>query len=241
MKLSTTLSITAFAVSAKSQSLLDYVRRDVATISNVIKTVGDSLMKLDGTVQAFNGQDFTALGGDAATLITTLKTATEQIKATTPITLQEALTLQSSLGPIQDVGTKLVTHIVDKKPQFQQAGLCEVLFTQSQDLGAQGKNLIDATVSKVPQQVQEVAGQVTAGFTDTLNQVAGAFAPGNCTNGAAAGGTAAAAGSVAASNSTTNAGSRPQGSTTPNASAAVHVAASFLLTGGAFAVALAML
>lgn len=203
-------------------------KRDVATIQAVIQSTTTSLQGLDDAVNAFNGQDFTPLATSAANVKNALVQGTSQIQATTAITAQEAITLQSTLGPVQQLGTKLSTDLVAKKDQIQAASLCTIVQQQSADIGNAANGLITATVSKVPQELQSVAGQVTSQFTGQLNDLALQFAPGNCTN--AAGGSAATAGismgnSSAQPGTTTSGLGRSSGSTVVSSVFGIVVAA----------------
>lgn len=217
----TTLALAASVLAAPEWDPLP--KRDVATISNVIQQASGALQTLDTSVKAFNGQDFTALASDATNLKNVLTSGTAQIQATSPITAQDAITLQSSLQPVQQLGTSLVSDLGAKKPQIQQASLCSVVQQQTKDIGTAANNLIQATVQKVPQNLQQVAGQLTAQFTGQLSDVSGQFAPGNCTD--AAGGAAAG---IAFSNSSTSSGTTGSSVNSPKPSAAsTHVAGVF--------------
>lgn len=207
-------------------------KRDVATIQNVIMQANTALTKLDTTVKAFNGQDFTALATDAANLKTVLQSSTTQIQGTSAISTQDAITLQSSLGPIQTVGQSLVTDLKAKKPQIQQASLCSVVQQQTNDIGTAANGLLQATVSKVPMELQTVATQLTSQFSAQLSDASLEFSPGNCTN--AAGGSAATAG-ITLANGTSNAGTSGSSTSTTKSAATTFQASAF----GAVVVALA--
>lgn len=185
-------------------------KRDVATIQNVIMQASTALTKLDTTVKAFNGQDFTALATDAQGLKTVLQTGTTQVQGTTAISAQDAISLQSSLTPVQTAGQNLITDLKSKKQQIQQASLCSIIQQQTTDIGSAASGLINAVVMKVPTELQTVAAQLTGQFTGQLNDASLEFAPGNCTN--AAGGAASAAG-ITLSNGTSNAGTSGSSST----------------------------
>lgn len=191
-------------------------KRDVATIQNVIMQANTALTKLDTTVKAFNGQDFSALAADAANLKTVLQSSTTQIQGTSAISAQDAITLQSSLSPVQTAGQSLVADLKAKKPQIQQASLCSVVQQQTTDIGTAANGLLQATVMKVPTELQTVATQLTSQFSAQLSDASLEFAPGNCTN--AAGGSAATAG-ITLANGTSNAGTSGSstGSTTKSA------------------------
>lgn len=206
-------------------------KRDVATIQSVITSVSSALTQLDNTVKAFNGQDFAQLATDAANVKTALDTGTQQITATTPITAQDAITLQSSLAPVQSTAASLVSDLQAKKPQIQQAGLCQIVQQQTQGISTSASNLISATVTKVPENLQAVAGQLTGQFTAQLSDTSLAFAPGNCTN--AAGGTGAG---ISFSNSSASTSSST-GTTTAKSGASIQTASAFgLILAGAVSV-----
>jgi len=225
-----TLALAASVLAAQDEILPN--KRDVQTISTVINSVTTSLQQLDTTVKAFNGQDFTQLATDAANLKTALTTGTQQIQATTAITAQDAITLQSSLTPVQTAGQSLITDLNNKKPQIQQAGLCQVIQSQTQDIGTAAQSLIQVTVTKVPENLQAVATQLTSQFTSQLNDASLSFAPGNCTN---AGGGAAAGisfGNSSASTATTTQGTNTLGT---KSSASIQTASVIgLVLAGAF-------
>lgn len=195
-------------------------KRDVATIQNVIMMASTALETLDTTVKAFNGQDFNKLAGDAQNLKTVLMSSTQQVMGTSPITAQEAITLQSSLTPVQTAGMNLVSDLKSKKSQFEQASLCTMVQQQATDIGSAASALLAATVMKVPAELQSVATQLTSSFTSQLTDAGLEFSPGNCTD--AAGGSASLAG-ITMSNSTSSSSS----SSTPKSGAATYGASAF--------------
>lgn len=224
MKATATFTTLALAASVLADDWT-LPKRDVATIQTVITNAQNALTQLDTTVKAFNGQDFSQLATDAGNLKTVLTQGTQQIQATTPISANDAISLQSSLGPVQTAAQGLSTDLAAKKDQVQQASLCDVIFSQTKDIGTAAKGLIDATVQKTPAEIQQVAGQLTAQFTSQLDAVSQNFATGNCTN--ASGGSAASAGiTMGNGTSTTNSGSS-SGSTLGKSAATVNTAGAF--------------
>lgn len=224
MKATATFTTLALAASVLADDWT-LPKRDVATIQTVITNAQNALTQLDTTVKAFNGQDFSKLATDAGNLKTVLTQGTQQIQATTPISANDAISLQGSLGPVQTAAQGLSTDLAAKKDQVQQASLCDVVFSQTKDIGTAAKGLIDATVQKTPAEIQQVAGQLTAQFTSQLDAVSQNFATGNCTN--ASGGSAANAGiTMGNGTSTTNSGSS-SGSTLGKSAATVNTAGAF--------------
>ncbi|KAH8880547.1 cell wall protein [Thozetella sp. PMI_491] len=206
------------------------VERDIATISSVVADVGTKLAALDTAVKAFKASDTAALTNlnDAAMkLSTTITSGTTAIAASSNITLNDAITLQSQVSGLQGSGTSLVSDLEGKKGDIQTAGLCDVVLQQVTGINDNAGKLINAIVSKLPEAAQSIAASQTAPFTDSLKQTENAFAAGNCTNGA----TSVSGG--AASNSTAT--TRPGSSVTAGASAIQAVG-----PVGALAVAMAV-
>ncbi|POS78683.1 cell wall protein [Diaporthe helianthi] len=216
MKANATFTTLALAASVLADDWT-LPKRDIATIQTVITDAQKALTQLDTSVKAFNGMDFQQLASDAGNLKNVLNQGTQQIQATTPITANEAVSLQGTLGPVQTAAQGLASDLASKKTQVEQASLCEVIFSQTKDIGMAAKGLIDATVQKVPAEIQQVAGQLTAQFTQQLDDVSNNFAAGNCTN--ASGGSAANAG-ITMGNGTSNTNSGSSGGNTIGKSAA---------------------
>lgn len=183
------LALVACAMASPAQEWDPLPKRDVATIQMVIQQATTALGALDTSVKAFSGADSQALVAQAGNLKTVLTQGAAQIMATTPITANDAIMLQSSLTPVQTSAQSLVQDLTAKKPQIQQASLCGVVQQQTTDIGTAAKGLIQAAVTRVPAELQQVAGQLSGQFTAQLSDVSLQFAPGNCTN--AAGGSAA--------------------------------------------------
>lgn len=221
MKFSTQLSAAALAlsVSVTAQEHMQpptlvvrsdtpsLVGRDLAAVTGVINGVNDKIKALDTAVKGFSS-DPTALTTAATDLSNTITTGTTTIKASTPLTLNDAVMLQQIVGGLQGDGQTLVTDLAAKKPDFEKAGLCEVILQQSQTLSTNSQALIDAVVAQVPTAAQTIASQLAGGFTATLNQNSATFAQGNCTNAA---GTSAQVGSTSSSASGTASTGTPRG------------------------------
>lgn len=207
---STSFSLLALALGVSAGSVIDdtpsRVERDLPTITTVMNNVGDKLNALDQAVVAFSGGDSTAFQDAATSLETTIQDGLTQVQGTSNLSLSDALGLQSQVGTLQDAGTKLVSDLASKKTQIQDAGLCDTVRSQSTSLNDLSQQLINAITSKVPQEAQSIASQLTAGFTAALQQNQANFAQGNCTN--AAGGSSSPS-SSSASASTAPASTRP--------------------------------
>jgi hypothetical protein len=205
MKYSLTLVALAAGVHATNLPRV-VLERDLATIQGVIGDVSTKLTALNSAAQSFSG-DASALTSASSDLSSTIKSGTSTVQATDQLTLTDAVSLQSTVGTLQTNAQTLVDNLASKKSAIEQAGLCDIILTQSQGLSTDSQALIDAVVSKVPQEAQSIAQGLVAGFTSTLQQNQANFAQGNCTNASGGGG-----GGGSSTPSSTGGGSSPSSS-----------------------------
>ncbi|KAI3390790.1 hypothetical protein diail_8659 [Diaporthe ilicicola] len=211
MKYSLTVAALAAGVYATNMPrvILD---RDLATIQGVIGDVSTKLQALNTAAQGFSG-DAGALTSASSDLSNTIKTGTTTVQGTSNLSLTDAVSLQSTVQGLQGNAQTLVTNLAGKKQAIEQAGLCSTVLQQSQGLSTDSQSLIDAVVSKVPQEAQSIAQNLVAGFTSTLQQNQANFAQGNCTN---SGGGSGGGGSTPSS---TGSGSSPSSASASKTSA----------------------
>lgn len=182
------LTLAAMAAGACATNLPRVVlERDLATIQGVIGDVSTKLTALNDAAQSFSG-DASALTSASTDLSNTIKSGTTTVQGTDQLTLTDAVSLQSTVQGLQSNAQTLVTNLAGKKSAIEQAGLCDTVLQQSQGLSTDSQSLIDAVVSKVPQEAQSIAQNLVAGFTATLQQNQANFAQGNCTNASGGGG-----------------------------------------------------
>ncbi|KAK7707849.1 hypothetical protein SLS64_005066 [Diaporthe eres] len=182
------LALAAMAAGACATNLPRVVlERDLATIQGVIGDVSTKLTALNDAAQSFSG-DAGALTSASTDLSNTIKSGTSTVQGTDQLTLTDAVSLQSTVQGLQSNAQTLVTNLAGKKSAIEQAGLCDTVLQQSQGLSTDSQSLIDAVVSKVPQEAQSIAQNLVAGFTSTLQQNQANFAQGNCTNASGGGG-----------------------------------------------------
>lgn len=186
MKYSFTVAALAAGVYATNLPRV-VLERDLATIQGVIGDVSTKLTALNDAAQSFSG-DASALTSASSDLSSTIKSGTSTVQGTDALTLTDAVSLQSTVQGLQSNAQTLVTNLASKKSAIEQAGLCDTVLQQSQGLSTDSQALIDAVVSKVPQEAQSIAQNLVAGFTSTLQQNQANFAQGNCTNASGGGG-----------------------------------------------------
>lgn len=180
MKFSSNIALAALAVgSAVADNTL--AERDLQTVTTVISNVEQSMRQLDQAVQSFNG-DPNNLQRAAGQLVQTLQQGSTAVQGTTELTVQEAVTLQQSVGGLQTEGQSLVRNLESQKPRLQQANQCDTVRQSVGQVSQGATQLITAVVNKVPQGVRQIAQQMTQGLTQALSQTEQSFAPGSCVN-----------------------------------------------------------
>lgn len=210
----TTLPLLALGVSARSL----ITERDLATVQQVISSVGSGISALNDAVTAFDGSDATALTDASTSLTQTITDGTATVSATDALTLQDALSLTNTVQDLTAQSQTLTDNLNGKKSAIEAAGLCATVRDQAAQLSSGSQALIDAIVSKVPTDAQTIAGQLASGLTDVLAQNSANFAEGSCVDAAGGGGGASAPASSPTSSpvaATTPPSSAPTGATQP--------------------------
>lgn len=190
------------------------MERDLATIQGVLASVSSSLSALNAAATA-SPIDIAALTTASNNLNDALTSGASTVQGTSDISVNDAITLQSSSADLQTTAQTLTDSLNAAKPQIQNAGACSAVREQVATINTNSQTLINAVVSKVPMEIQSVAAGIVSGFTATLQQNTGNYAEGSCVDAAGAGGGASSSSSASASETS----SAATGATTPTASA----------------------
>ncbi|ATY65967.1 Cell wall galactomanno [Cordyceps militaris] len=156
-------------------------QRDAAPVIAVLTAVQNDIDGLDAAVQGWTTDPAPVL--DASNqLVATIGQGTTTVQGTADLTLEESLDLLPPVDSLKQHAQTLVDDLKAKKDVIQQAGLCEIVSGQIADISTASKQLIDATVSKVPPEAQDIAAQQAQGINDVLADAQTAFSAENCTN-----------------------------------------------------------
>jgi len=152
------------------------VKRDLATIQTSIMTVGTSLTQLDTAIKAIQGPADAMKVLTASTMVNqALTDATTKIMATQPITLTDALSLQTSAQTLTTTATTTVTDLMAKKAVIVMAGQQQATLAGLQQQKTASDALAKAVSSKVPAGVQNIAMQQTMQIGTSLDAAIKAF------------------------------------------------------------------
>lgn len=155
--------------------------RDVKAITDVFAAVQTNIDGLDQAVLGWTCNPGPVLKASYG-LVSTIKAGITTVSGSATLTLSEALSL---LKPVQSLKTHaqtLVTDLKAKKPQIQKDFECDVVRQTIADMATNSKGLVDATISKVPPEAQDIAKGQAQGIIDVLTDAQTSFNTTNCVN-----------------------------------------------------------
>lgn len=157
------------------------IERDIKAITGVLANVQTDIDGLDGQVKGWT-TDPTKVLDASNKLIATIKQGAVTVKGSENLALTDAIQLLKPVQELKKHSQTLVDDLKGKKNQVQTQGLCDAVRGEIGDINKNSQDLIDATVSKVPQGAQGIAKQQAQGIIDVLKDAQDAFSEKNCVN-----------------------------------------------------------
>ncbi|KAE8333060.1 hydrophobic surface binding protein A-domain-containing protein [Aspergillus sergii] len=160
-----TLGLTAGALAAPAN-----MERDLPTITGVLSGIGPKVDALDSAIQAYTGGDVTKVQQASDSLVDAINAGTTKVSGTSNLSGGDALGLP---GPVNDLKQKIttaVTHLSGKKSQIVQAGKGGQTYNDLIQQKTAAKKLSDAIVSKVPENLQNLASGIASGISDAIDK-----------------------------------------------------------------------
>ncbi|KAK2067289.1 hypothetical protein P8C59_001045 [Phyllachora maydis] len=164
------------------------LKRDLATLQTAITNIASSLGALDKAIKGITADvSSTQPVLEAATAAQkVLSSAATNISASQPLSLSDALSLQTAGKDLTTAVNTTIGDLVAKKPVFDQMGVSSIVLTQLQAQKNASAALTAAIVSKIPAIGQGIANQTISQSTAVIDQAIAAFsAPGSATTGTA--------------------------------------------------------
>lgn len=168
MKFFSAVPLLAVAVSATQ------VKRDLATVQNVLQTLSGDITTLDTAVNAFSG-DTSTLSAASDKVVADLNSGASTISGTSVLSQSDAIGVATYVQGLASGVTTAVNDLISKQSAFQSAGACGTVLSGLQGQLSGTNALSTALTSKTPSSLQSVAQQLSAGIISDINRGITAF------------------------------------------------------------------
>ncbi|RAL03491.1 cell wall mannoprotein 1 family protein [Aspergillus ibericus CBS 121593] len=143
--------------------------RDLPTVTGVLTNIGTKVDALGSAIQAYNGGSVAKLQQASDNLVTAINNGNKKVSGTAALSSGDALGLP---GPVNDLKNKIstvITKLDGKKAQIVKAGKGAQTYNDLTQQKAAAKKLSDTIVSKVPKNLQSLAGSIAGGISEAIN------------------------------------------------------------------------
>jgi phage-related protein len=207
MKYFGAIPLFALAVSATQ------VKRDLATIQNVLQTLSGDITALDTAVNGFSG-DATTLQSASDKVIADLNSGATTIQGTSDLSQSDAIGVATYVQGLASGVTTAVNDLISKQSTFQGAGQCGTVLKGLQGQLSGTQAMSTALTSKTPQSLQSVAQQLSAGILADIQRGIDAYQSCGSSSGGGSSTSAAPTSSGAAPTGSSSAAPTKTGSST---------------------------
>jgi uncharacterized protein YoxC len=187
------------------------VKRDLATIQNVLQTLSSDITALDSAVTGFSG-DATTLQAASDKVVADLNSGASTIQGTSELSQSDAISIATYVQGLASAVTTAVNDLISKQSTLQSAGQCGAVLAGLQGQLSGTQAVSTALTSKTPEALQGVAQQLSAGIISDIQRGITAFQ--GC-GGSSGGGSSS--GGAAPTSSTTGSSSGTAPTTTASA------------------------
>jgi hypothetical protein len=166
MKLLNAIPAFTFALCA----IAEPVKRDLATIQNVLTGISTQVDAFDAQVNAYNGGDTGPILSASDTLLSLINAGTTTVAATSSLDELDAAQVAVFVQTLNTSVATVVSDLIAKKGPLVASGQGATVWKGLQDQKAASQNLAAAITSKVPESLKPVAIELSAGITDSLQR-----------------------------------------------------------------------
>jgi hypothetical protein len=193
------------------------VKRDLATIQNVLQGLSSDITALDTAVNAFSG-DATALQSASDKVVSDLNSGASTISGTSALSQSDAIGVATYVQGLANGVTTAVNDIINKQGAIASANQCPAVLKGLQDQLSGTNALSTALTSKTPEALQGVAQQLSAGIISDINRGISAFQSCGSSGGGGSSSAPASSSATASATGSSSASSSPTGSSKPSSS-----------------------
>ncbi|KAE8154472.1 hydrophobic surface binding protein A-domain-containing protein [Aspergillus avenaceus] len=160
-----TLGLATGALAAPSN-----MERDLPTITGVLSGIGPKVEALDSAIEAYQGGDVAKVQSASDSLVAAINAGTTKVSSTSALSGGDALGLPGPVNDLKEKITSAVTHLSGKKAQIVKAGKGGQTYNDLIQQKNAAKKLSDTIVSKVPDNLQDLAGNVAGGISTAIEK-----------------------------------------------------------------------
>ncbi|GAQ37642.1 hypothetical protein AtubIFM54640_000498 [Aspergillus tubingensis] len=169
MKLSI-VSILTLGLAAGSLAAPTAVQeRDLPTVTGVLSSIGTKVDALGSAIRAYNGGDVAKVQQASDTLVTAINNGNTKVSSTAALSSGDALGLPGPVNDLKDKITAVINKLDGKKSLIVKAGKGAQTYNDLTQQKAAAKKLSDTIVSKVPENLQSLAGSIAGGISDAID------------------------------------------------------------------------
>ncbi|KAK2811583.1 hypothetical protein FQN50_001925 [Emmonsiellopsis sp. PD_5] len=164
MKVTTALLTFGLALGVVSEPIH---HRDLAAFTGIISDIGAGV---DALSSALSGGDNDAAISASEDLVASIKAGVETAKGEDELTLNDALSLTSPVQELIEKVDGVIDTIIKKKEDFIAADLAFLIKQSLSEQFDASTALAEAISSKVPEGVKDIAKQLAAGVSDSIQK-----------------------------------------------------------------------
>jgi len=168
MKVATSLIAFGLAIGVISEPIL--VNRDLAAFQGIISDIDGQVDGLSSAIAAYNGGDGAAVQQASDDLVSTIRTGIQTANGQPQLTQSEALALTSPVQDLIDKVDSTIDALIAKKQLFVDNCLGPDIQTSLGEQHAASQDLATAISSKVPENLQEIARELSAGISNAIQR-----------------------------------------------------------------------
>jgi uncharacterized phage infection (PIP) family protein YhgE len=174
----------ASALAFKGHSIAE---RDISVVTDVLEESKTNIQALDDAIKNYS-DDKEPLLKASNDLINGLKEGKTKVEGIEPLTLDDAVSLTGPVKELTALGQTLADDTKAVRGTIEKLGECTLVRTQISSISSASQDLIKTVVSKVPEEAQSIAEQLSAGLIDILKQSEEDFSEENCKDSGSPGG-----------------------------------------------------
>ncbi|KAF6802938.1 hypothetical protein CSOJ01_11263 [Colletotrichum sojae] len=150
MKFSAPAALLFAAGALASPTAAELCARELSTVNTIMTTVLEGIQGLDSSISAYKGGPGKELEEASTKMLGTIRTATNNAAAMTPLTMDEAIAFQPLSDKLNAAGDKLLTDLESKVDLFAKSKICETTLSWVAQVGGNVNTLMTTISTKFP-------------------------------------------------------------------------------------------